>query len=335
MKKALITGVTGQDGSYLAEFLLNRGYQVFGLIRRNSDLATSRIDHIYEQMSWDRSGRFQTFYADMTDGVNLTRILSETLPDEIYNLAAQSHVKISFEVPEYTANVNGLSVLRFLEAIRQNCPEAKFYQAGTSEMFGNLKSPQLIQNGFSPQSPYASAKCFAHSVVENYRNAYGLHATNGVVFNHESPRRGKNFVTKKIVDAVCKIKKNEASELRLGNLHTKRDWGYAPEYVVAIWKLLNLQEPTDSTIATGVSTSVEEFANYCFELLGLNPKDYIVPNTTENLRINEVHDLRGDPKDIESKINTTIKVKWKQVCEIMVDNALSGKRDEILWNDFI
>lgn len=335
MKKALITGVTGQDGSYLAEFLLNRGYQVFGLIRRNSDLATSRIDHIYEQISWDRSGRFQTFYADMTDGVNLTRILSETLPDEIYNLAAQSHVKISFEVPEYTANVNGLSVLRFLEAIRQNCPEAKFYQAGTSEMFGNLKSPQLIQNGFSPQSPYASAKCFAHSVVENYRNAYGLHATNGVVFNHESPRRGKNFVTKKIVDTVCKIKKNEASELRLGNLHTKRDWGYAPEYVVAIWKLLNLQEPTDSTIATGVSTSVEEFANYCFELLGLNPKDYIVPNTTENLRINEVYDLRGDPKDIESKINTTIKVKWKQVCEIMVDSALSGKRDEILWNDFI
>jgi GDPmannose 4,6-dehydratase len=335
MKKALITGVTGQDGSYLAEFLLNRGYQVFGLIRRNSDLATSRIDHIYEQIGWDRSGRFQTFYADMTDGVNLTRILSETLPDEIYNLAAQSHVKISFEVPEYTANVNGLSVLRFLEAIRQNCPEAKFYQAGTSEMFGNLKSPQLIQNGFSPQSPYASAKCFAHSVVENYRNAYGLHATNGVVFNHESPRRGKNFVTKKIVDTVCKIKKNEASELRLGNLHTKRDWGYAPEYVVAIWKLLNLQEPTDSTIATGVSTSVEEFANYCFELLGLNPKDFIVPNTTENLRINEVHDLRGDPKDIESKINTTIKVKWKQVCEIMVDNALSGKRDEILWNDFI
>jgi GDPmannose 4,6-dehydratase len=335
MKKALITGVTGQDGSYLAEFLLNRGYQVFGLIRRNSDLATSRIDHIYEQISWDRSGKFQTFYADMTDGVNLTRILSETLPDEIYNFAAQSHVKISFEVPEYTANVNGLSVLRFLEAIRQNCPEAKFYQAGTSEMFGNLKSPQLIQNGFSPQSPYASAKCFAHSVVENYRNAYGLHATNGVVFNHESPRRGKNFVTKKIVDTVCKIKKNEASELRLGNLHTKRDWGYAPEYVVAIWKLLNLQEPTDSTIATGVSASVEEFANYCFELLGLNPKDYIVPNTTENLRINEVHDLRGDPKDIESKINTTIKVKWKQVCEIMVDNALSGKRDEILWNDFI
>ena len=271
----------------------------------------------------------------MTDGVNLTRILSETLPDEIYNFAAQSHVKISFEVPEYTANVNGLSVLRFLEAVRQNCPEAKFYQAGTSEMFGNLKSPQLIQNGFSPQSPYASAKCFAHSVVENYRNAYGLQAVNGVVFNHESPRRGKNFVTKKIVDTVCKIKKNEASELRLGNLQTRRDWGYAPEYVVAIWKLLNLQEPTDSTIATGVSASVAEFANYCFELLDLNPKDHIVPNTTENLRINEVYDLRGDPKDIESKINTTIKVKWKQVCEIMVDNALSGKRDEIVWNDFI
>jgi GDPmannose 4,6-dehydratase len=335
MKKALITGVTGQDGSYLAEFLLNQGYQVFGLIRRNSDLATSRIDHIYEQISWDRSGRFQTFYADMTDGVNLSRILSETLPDEIYNFAAQSHVKISFEIPEYTANVNGLSVLRFLEAIRLNCPNAKFYQAGTSEMFGNLESPQLIQNGFSPQSPYASAKCFAHSVVENYRNAYGLHTVNGVVFNHESPRRGKNFVTKKIVDTVYKIKNNEASELRLGNLQARRDWGYAPEYVVAIWKLLNLEEPINSTIATGVSGSVQEFANYCFELFDLNPEDYLVSNTAENLRINEVHDLRGEPKDIESKINTTIKIKWKKVCEIMVENALSGKRDEVEWNDFI
>jgi GDPmannose 4,6-dehydratase len=335
MKKALITGVTGQDGSYLAEFLLSQGYQVFGLIRRNSDLATSRIDHIYEQFSWDRDSRFQTIYADMTDGVNLTRILSETLPDEIYNLAAQSHVKISFEIPEYTANVNGQSVLRLLEAIRQNCPTAKLYQAGTSEMFGNLKSPQLIQNGFSPQSPYAAAKCFAHTVVENYRDAYNLHAVNGIAFNHESPRRGKNFVTKKIVDTVFRIKKNEVSELRLGNMQTRRDWGYAPEYVVAIWKLLNLNNPEDSTIATGESVSVEEFANYCFELFDLNPQEYIVANTAENLRLNEIYDLKGDPKDIESKINTTIKIKWKKVCEIMVENALSGKRDEINWNNFI
>lgn len=333
MKKvALITGVTGQDGSYMADFLLEMGYTVFGTIRRNSSLATYRIDYLQEKYGHGSKPKFKTLYADLSDGVNLTRILQETKPNEIYNFAAQSHVKISFEVPEYTANIDGLSVLRFVEAVRQVVPEASFYQAGTSEMFGNSPAPQMLSTVFDPQSPYASAKCFAHHTIRNFRDAYGLNLTNGIAFNHESPRRGKNFVTQKIVQAVCEIKNGVKRKLHLGNLHAKRDWGYAPEYIKFIWSLNNLSTPTDTTLATGIAASVRQFADYAFQLVNLNAEDYLIGFEHEYMRLNEVENLMGDGSEIESAVGRKFRHDWRSVCEIMVEAELAGKEKKILWD---
>ena len=262
-KVALITGITGQDGSYLAELLLGKGYMVHGLVRRASTFGTERIDHIYQDPH-EAELRLLLHYGDMTDGANLTALLSEIQPDEIYNLAAQSHVKVSFEVPEYTAQVDALGALRLLEAARAVAPRARIYQASTSELFGSAPPPQSERTPFAPRSPYAVAKLYAHWLMITYREAYDLFLCNGILFNHESPRRGETFVTRKITRAVGRIHAGLQEVLYLGNLEARRDWGWAPEYVEAMWRMLQQPEPEDFVIATGEARSVREFVEYAF-----------------------------------------------------------------------
>jgi GDPmannose 4,6-dehydratase len=270
VKKALISGITGQDGSYLAEILLDRGYEVHGIIRRSSTFNRGRIDHLYIQDKRLMNKRLFLHYGDVTDTSNLNRILEKTEPDEIYNLAAQSHVKVSFDVPEYTAQVDAVGTLRFLDAIRETGVKTRFYQASTSELYGKAQeSPQTEKTPFYPRSPYAVAKLYAYWVVINYREAYALFACNGILFNHESPRRGENFVTRKITIAGARIKRGLQEVLTLGNLNAKRDWGYAPEYCEAMWRILQQDKPDDFVIATGETHTVREFAELAFAELGI------------------------------------------------------------------
>jgi GDPmannose 4,6-dehydratase len=270
MKKALITGVTGQDGSYLAELLLTKGYEVHGMLRRSSSFNRGRIDHLYIQDPDLMNRRFFLHYGDVTDTSNLNRLLEKIEPDEIYNLAAQSHVKISFDLPEYTAQVDAVGTLRFLDALRETGLKTKFYQASTSELFGKVQQiPQNESTPFYPRSPYGVAKLYGYWIVTNYREAYDLFAANGILFNHESPRRGENFVTRKITIAAARIKHGLQEKVLLGNLNAKRDWGYAPEYCDAMWRILQLDRPEDFVIATGETHTVREFASLAFEDIGI------------------------------------------------------------------
>lgn len=271
MKTALITGITGQDGAYLAEFLLKKGYKVHGIKRRASSFNTDRIDHIYQDPHLENRN-FVLHYGDMTDSLNLTKIIQETQPDEVYNLAAQSHVQVSFETPEYTANVDGLGTLRILEAVRLLglAPKTRIYQASTSELYGLVQEvPQSEKTPFYPRSPYAVAKMYAYWITVNYREAYNMHASNGILFNHESPQRGETFVTRKITRAVAKIALGQQQTLYLGNLSAQRDWGHASDYVKAMWLILQQENPSDYVIATGVTTEVREFVRKAFEFIGV------------------------------------------------------------------
>ena len=318
MKKALITGITGQDGSYLAELLLEKGYEVHGIIRRTSTFNTKRIDHLYKDPH-NKNIKMFLHYGDMTDSSNLNRILEKVQPDEIYNLAAQSHVKVSFEVPEYTAEVDGIGVLRFLDAIKEMGIKTKFYQASTSELYGKVQEvPQTENTPFYPRSPYGVAKQYAFWIVKNYREAYNLFACNGILFNHESPRRGETFVTRKITRGLANIIAKKEKKIYLGNIEAKRDWGYAPEFVEAMWLMLQQDEPDDFVIGTGETHSVKEFLEEAFAYLDLDWKEYIEIDPIY-FRPTEVENLRADFSKAKSILNWSPKISFKDLVKIMVD----------------
>lgn len=320
MKKALITGVAGQDGSYLAEFLLDKGYEVHGIVRRTSLTQRSRIDHLHTDERF--KDRFILHYGDLNDSGNLTNLLLKIKPDEVYNLAAQSHVKVSFEIPEYTGNVTAIGALRLLEAIRQSGIETKFYQASSSEMFGMVQEiPQKETTPFYPRSPYAVAKVYAHWITVNYRESYNMYACSRILFNHESPRRGESFVTRKISLGVAKIKKGLQKELVLGNLNAKRDWGYAKEYVEAMWLMLQQPKPDDYVIATGETHTVQEFLEEAFSYVGLDWREY-VRTSPEYMRPAEVDLLIGDATKAEKVLGWKPKVKFRELVRLMVDADL-------------
>lgn len=321
MKRALITGVTGQDGSYLAELLLEKGYEVHGVIRRSSTFNTSRIEHLYKDPH-EKEAKFFLHYGDITDGVGISNLIRELVPNEIYNLAAQSHVKVSFEMPDFTAQVDALGTIRMLEAIRASKINTKFYQASTSELFGSTPPPQSEISSFAPRSPYGAAKLYAYWVVRNYREAYGLHATNGILFNHESPRRGETFVTRKITMAAARIKLGLQSKLYLGNLDAVRDWGYAPEYVESMWLMLQQENPSDFVVATGIGATVRDFCDVAFSTLDLDYKKYV--ETEERyIRPTEVDALIGDASKAEKSLNWKAKTHWKELAEIMTRSDLA------------
>ncbi|MBJ7353307.1 MAG: GDP-mannose 4,6-dehydratase [Thermoleophilaceae bacterium] len=317
-KKALITGITGQDGSYLADLLLEKGYEVHGLIRRSSSINTQRIDHIYSD-PFKQTTDLHLHYGDLNDASSLNRVLEKVAPDEIYNLAAQSHVKVSFEIPEYTGEVTGLGALRLLEAIRETEVPARFYQASSSELYGLVQAvPQNEDTPFYPRSPYAVAKLYAYWIVVNYREGYGLHASNGILFNHESPRRGETFVTRKITRAVARIKAGVQDKLYLGNLEAKRDWGFAGDYVEAQWLMLQQDEPADYVIATGETHTVREFVDRAFSRVGLNYEEYVEVDP-RYFRPTEVDLLIGDPSRAEQKLGWKPKVTFEGLVDMMVD----------------
>ena len=316
MKKALITGINGQDGSYLAEFLLEKGYEVHGILKRNSvaENQTSRLDDCYEQLN--------LYYGDLTDLSSLIHILQKVQPDEVYNLAAQSHVRISFDIPLYTAQADAIGVLNVIEACRLICPEARIYQASSSEMFGNCVDDDGFQRETTPMrpvSPYGCAKVYAFNIVRNYRHSYDMHISNGILFNHESPRRGSNFVTSKIVKGAIAIASGEATELRLGNLDARRDWGHAKDYVEAMWLLLQQDESDDYVCATGVSHSVRDCCEYVFNKLKLDYKDYVVLDK-KYLRPEELHDLKGDSSKIREKLGWVPKYTFEKLMDDMLIN---------------
>jgi len=321
LKRALITGVTGQDGSYLAELLLNKGYEVHGLIRRSSTFNTSRIEHLYTDPH-DVGSRFKLHYGDITDGVGISNLLRELEPNEIYNLAAQSHVQVSFAMPDFTAQVDAVGTIRILEAIRASKIQTKFYQASTSEQFGSTPPPQTEESIFAPRSPYAAAKLYSYWVVRNYREAYGLHMTNGILFNHESPRRGETFVTRKITMAAAKIKLGLQTKLYLGNLDAVRDWGYAPEYVESMWRMLQEEESGDYVIATGVGATVGQFCDAAFSSLGLDYRDYVVVDD-RYVRPTEVDALIGDASKAEKCLGWKARTHWEELAKIMVEADLA------------
>ena len=317
MKRALITGITGQDGSYLAELLLEKGYEVHGLIRRSSTFNTSRIDHLFQDPH-NSNVRLHLHYGDLTDAAGMTNLIREIEPDEIYNLAAQSHVMVSFSMPTYTANVDAVGTITLLEAIRSSKVSTKFYQASTSELFGSTPPPQNEKSLFLPRSPYAAAKLYAYWTTVNYREAYGLHATNGILFNHESPRRGETFVTRKITRAVAAIVAGSEEKLFLGNLDAVRDWGYAREYVESMWLMLQQPEPSDFVVATGVGATVQDFVEASFSRVGLNWKKYVEIDK-RYVRPTEVDALIGDPSKIQTELSWRAKTHWKELAELMVD----------------
>ncbi len=342
-KIALIFGITGQDGSYLSEFLLNKNYIVHGVIRRSSSFNTNRINHLYQDPH-TKSRKFILHYGDITDAISVSSLIKKIQPQEIYNLAAQSHVAVSFEVPEYTANVDAIGALRILEAIRFHKLEkkTKFYQAGTSEMFGKVvETPQNEKTPFYPRSPYGVAKVYAHWVTINYREAYNLFACNGILFNHESERRGGTFVTKKIVSALCRIKVGKKKKLYLGNLYSKRDWGSAKDFVEAMWKMLQKKKPDDYVIATGKQFTVKQFVNFVLKRLkmnfkwrgkGLNEKCYhkgksIVEIDKAYLRPLEVNTLLGDSSKAKRQLNWKIKTNIHQLIDEMVNEEMAHLRD--------
>ncbi|WP_299024820.1 GDP-mannose 4,6-dehydratase [uncultured Thermanaerothrix sp.] len=322
MKKALITGITGQDGSYLAEFLLAKGYEVHGLIRRASTFNTRRIDHIYRDPH-PNGGElpFYLHYGDISVPESLMDLIYNIQPDEIYHLAAQSHVRVSFDMPEYTGNITGLGAIRVLEAVRKSGCKARFYQASSSEMFGGAKPPQNEQTPFEPRSPYAAAKVYAYWVTRNYREGYGLFACNGILFNHESPRRGETFVTRKITRAVAAIMAGKQRYLYLGNLDAKRDWGYAPEYVEAMWLMLQQDQPDDYVIGTGEAHSVREFLDEAFGYVGLDWHDYVRIDP-RYFRPTEVDYLLADASKARRELGWEPKVRFRELVRIMVDADL-------------
>tara|TARA_B100000902_G_scaffold366121_1_gene387636 strand:+ start:655 stop:1701 length:1047 start_codon:yes stop_codon:yes gene_type:complete len=347
MKKkiALIFGITGQDGSYLAEILLRKNYVVHGVKRRSSSINTSRVDHIYQDPH-DKNYRFRLHYGDITDSLSVSSVIKKTKPDEIYNLAAQSHVAVSFEVPEYTANADALGALRILEAIKFHKLEkkTKFYQAGTSEMYGKVQAvPQNEKTNFYPLSPYGVAKLYAHWITKNYREAYGIYACNGILFNHESPRRGETFVTKKIISALCRIKENKQKKLYLGNLNAKRDWGHAKDYCFAMWKILQQKKPEDYVIATGIQYSIKQFINFTAKKLnmkliwkgkGIREKAYnekgspIIECDRNYFRPLDVNTLLGDARKARKQL------KWKPSHNIdsLIDEMIVSEYQKLYEN---
>jgi len=325
-KTALITGVTGQDGSYLAELLLGKGYTVHGLMRRASSFNTERVDAVYQDPH-EAGRRFILHYGDLSDGVGLVNLLREIEPDEIYHLGAQSHVKVSFEMPDYTADVTGLGTIRLLEAIRAAGVPCRFYQASSSEMYGSTPPPQNEQSPFHPRSPYGCAKVFAYWSVVNYREAYGLHCCNGILFNHESPRRGETFVTRKITRAVSRIAAGLQDALYLGNLDAARDWGYAPEYVEAMWLMLQQESADDYVIATGESHTVREFCERAFARLGLDADKYVRIDPRYQ-RPAEVDALVGDASKAHAELVWEPRVRFEQLVDIMVDADVAKLEDE-------
>lgn len=338
MKKALITGITGQDGSYLAELLLEKGYEVHGIIRRASTFNTERIDHIYQDPH-EKDVRLYLHYGDMTDSSNLSRLIEKIKPEEIYNLAAQSHVAVSFQMPEYTTDVDATGTLRLLDAIKESDIKTRFYQASTSELFGKVQEvPQNEKTPFYPRSPYAVAKLYAYWIVKNYREAYNMYAVNGILFNHESPRRGKRFVTRKISRAAARIAKGKQEKLYLGNLNARRDWGYAKDYVEMMWLMLQQDEPEDYVIATGEAHTVREFAELAFHYVGIdltwegegveekgidkNTGRVIVEVDPKYFRPTEVNFLLGDPSKARDKLGWESKVSFRELVRLMVEADL-------------
>jgi GDPmannose 4,6-dehydratase len=336
---ALITGITGQDGSYLAEFLLSKGYEVHGIIRRASTFNTSRIDHIYQDPHVPNP-RLLLHYGDLTDSEQVSSILYNIKPDEVYSLGAQSHVKVSFEIPEYTGNVTALGTLRILEAIRRSGSKTRLYHASSSEMFGSAPSPQSEATEFRPRSPYACAKVYAHWIVRNHREGYGTYACNGILFNHESPRRGETFVTRKITRGIVSILARQASKLFLGNLDAKRDWGYAPEYVECMWKILQLSEAQDLVIGTGESHSVKEFVEEAFTYAGLDWGEF-VEKDPRYYRPLEPDVLVADPKRAKNVLGWNPRITFHDLVRIMIDADMRraglqpiGEGDKILRKSF-
>jgi GDPmannose 4,6-dehydratase len=320
MKKALITGITGQDGSYLAEFLLHKGYEVHGLIRRASTFNTNRIKHVYIDPHVEGAKLF-LHYGDLSDSGQLTNLIYNIRPDEIYHLGAQSHVRVSFDIPEYTGDITGLGVTRILESIRRSGINCRFYQASSSEMFGSAPAPQNEATVFQPRSPYAAAKVYAYWMTVNYREGYGLFACNGILFNHESPRRGETFVSRKITQAVANILAGKQNKLYLGNLNAKRDWGYTPEYIECQWLMLQQDRPDDYVIGTGASHTVKEFAQQAFAYAGLDWREHVEIDP-RYFRPTEVDHLRADISKAKKKLGWEPKVKFHELVKIMVDADL-------------
>lgn len=339
MKKALITGITGQDGSYLAEFLLSKGYEVHGIIRRSSTFNTQRIDHLYTDPH-EPEARLFLHYGDLSDSEQLTNIIYNIRPQEIYHLAAQSQVRVSFDLAEYTGNITALGTTRILEAIRKNGCKIKFYQASSSEMFGSAPSPQNEKTPFRPRSPYAVAKVYSYWMVRNYRDGYGIFAANGILFNHESPRRGETFVSRKITRAVSNILIGKQKQLYLGNLWPRRDWGYTPEYVELMWRILQQNQPSDYVIGTGESHSVEEFVRSAFEYVGLDYKKFVIVDS-RYFRPTEVDELVADSSKAEMRLDWRPKIRFNELIKIMIDADMRavglkpvGEGDKILKEKF-
>jgi len=333
IKKALITGITGQDGSYLAELLLAKGYQVHGLVRRASTFNTHRINHLYVDPH-EPEARFFLHYGDLSDSGQLSHLVYNIRPDEIYHLAAQSHVRVSFDMPEFTGDISGLGTTRLLEAIRRSGIATKFYQASSSELFGSSPPPQNEDTPMQPQSPYAAAKLYAYWMVKNYREAYGLFAVNGILFNHESPRRGETFVTRKITRAVTRIKLGLQQKLYLGNLEARRDWGYAPDFVEAMWLMLQPDAPRDFVIATGEAHSVKEFLEEAFSYLDLDWRDYVEIDP-RYFRPTEVDFLLGDPSRAREHLGWQPRVTFKELVRIMVDADMQALLDMRQCQDIV
>lgn len=322
MKKALITGITGQDGSYLAEFLLSKGYEVHGLIRRSSSFNTGRIDHLYKDPH-SPDARLFLHYGDLANSEQLTTLIYNVSPDEVYHLGAQSHVRVSFDMPEYTGDITALGATRFLEAIRRSGIQARFYQASSSEMFGAAPPPQNEQTPFCPRSPYAAAKVYAYWMTVNYRMGYGLWACNGILFNHESPRRGETFVTRKITKAIAAIMAGKQEKLYLGNLEAKRDWGYAPEYIEVMWRMLQQDRPVDFVIGTGESHSVREFLETAFAYADLDWNKHVEIDP-KYLRPTEVDSLRADCSMARKTLHWESRVSFEELVMIMTDSDLKS-----------
>ena len=339
VKKALITGITGQDGSYLAELLLSKGYEVHGIIRRSSTFNTSRIDHIFVDLH-DPNARLFLHYGDLSDSEQISNIIYNVKPDEIYHLGAQSHVRVSFDMPEYSGNVTALGTTRLLEAIRRSGNEVRFYQASSSEMFGVSPPPQNEETPFKPRSPYACAKVYAYWMTKNYRDGYKIFACNGILFNHESPRRGETFVTRKITRGIAGILAKKEKYLYLGNLDAKRDWGYAPEYVEGMWQMVQNSEPEDFVIGTGEAHSVREFLEETFSYADLDTEKHVRIDS-RYFRPTEVEELVSDPAKARKKLNWGPKIKFEDLVKIMVDADMRvagleaiGEGDEILERMF-
>jgi GDPmannose 4,6-dehydratase len=325
-KRALITGITGQDGSYLAELLLGKGYEVHGLIRRASTFNTSRIDHLYQDPH-DPAAKLFLHYGDLSDGVRLVTLLHQIQPDEVYNLAAQSHVRVSFDEPEHTGDTTGVGAMRLLEAVRMAGVQCRYYQASSSEMFGATPPPQNEETPFYPRSPYGAAKVYAYWVTKNYREGYGMFATNGILFNHESPRRGETFVTRKVTRAVARIQAGIDDYVYMGNLDSIRDWGYAPEYVEGMWRMLQAKEPDDFVLATGGNFTVRDFVVTAFEHAGLDWEKH-VRFDERYLRPTEVDALVGDARKAESRLGWKPTVQTDELARIMVDADIEALKHE-------